>query len=123
MREGYTIIRTGGRHMADNKSVLELNDENFNETISKGVTLVDFYAEWCGPCRMIAPTIGNLATKLANTAKVGKVDVDAAQDTTQKYGVMSIPTLIVFKDGTEVKRFVGVKDEATLENTVKSFLA
>lgn len=109
--------------MADNKSVLELNDENFNETISKGVTLVDFYAEWCGPCRMIAPTIGNLATKLANTAKVGKVDVDAAQDTTQKYGVMSIPTLIVFKDGTEVKRFVGVKDEATLENTVKSFLA
>ncbi|MFN4173929.1 MAG: thioredoxin [Parachlamydiaceae bacterium] len=109
--------------MADNKSVIELNDQNFNETISKGVTLVDFYAEWCGPCRMIAPTIGNLATKLANTAKVGKIDVDTAQDTTQKYGVMSIPTLIVFKDGTEVKRFVGVKDEATLENTIKSFLS
>lgn len=109
--------------MADNKSVIELNDQNFNETISKGVTLVDFYAEWCGPCRMIAPTIGNLATKLGNTAKVGKIDVDTAQDTTQKYGVMSIPTLIVFKDGTEVKRFVGVKDEATLENTIKSFLS
>jgi len=109
--------------MAESKNVLELNDANFNETISKGVTLVDFYAEWCGPCRMIAPTIGNLAEKLGNQAKVGKVDVDAAQDTTQKYGVMSIPTLIVFKDGTEVKRFVGVKDEATLENTVKSFLA
>lgn len=109
--------------MAEGKNIIELDDSNFNETISKGVTLVDFYAEWCGPCRMIAPTISNLASKLGAQAKVGKINVDNAQDTTTKYGVMSIPTLIVFKDGTEVKRFVGVKDEATLENTVKSFLA
>jgi thioredoxin 1 len=108
--------------MAD-KDMKHLNDEDFAKSIENGVSLVDFYADWCGPCRMIAPIIENLAKKFDGQALVAKVDVDQAQNVTGKYGVTSIPTLIVFKDGTEVKRFVGVKDEPTLESALKSFLS
>ena len=95
-----------------------LNDDNFQETIKQGVTLVDFYADWCGPCKMIGPLVEQLAVELDGKATIAKLDIETAQKTTSSFSVTSIPTIIIFKDGKEVKRFVGVKDKATLEAAI-----
>jgi thioredoxin 1 len=99
-----------------------LNDTNFKESVSKGVTLVDFYATWCGPCRMIAPIVEQLAEKVHGKAQIAKLDIDQAQQVTANLQITSVPTLIVFKDGQEVKRVVGVKDADYLLNLVQSYL-
>lgn len=99
-----------------------LNDENFEKTISKGVTLVDFYADWCGPCKRIAPVIEELASEMQGMATIAKLDIESAQSTTAAFQVMSIPTLILFKDGKEHKRIVGLTDKETLKNLIKSAL-
>lgn len=99
----------------------QLNDGNFQEEISKGVTLVDFYATWCGPCRMIAPIVEQLSTQFEGKAKIAKLDIDQASQTTSHLQITSVPTLIVFKDGKEVKRVVGVKDLDYLSNLVQSY--
>ena len=78
--------------------------------------LVDFYADWCGPCKMMAPIIGEIAEELQGKAKVGKINVDENQELAMKYEVMSIPTLIIYKNGKEAKRFVGVRDKKELLN-------
>lgn len=100
-----------------------LNDENFQTEINQGVTLVDFYADWCGPCRMIAPIVEELATEMSGTAKIAKLDIDSAQETTSNLGVTSIPTIILFKNGKEVKRVVGVKDKDTLKAMINAEIA
>jgi len=87
-------------------SVIHLENEDFNQIINSGLTLVDFYAEWCGPCKMLGPVIEEVASELSDV-QVIKVNVDEHSDIAQKYGVMSIPTLIVFKDGKEVDKSVG----------------
>ena len=99
-----------------------LNDDNFNETISLGVTLVDFYADWCGPCRMITPIIEELAEELHDKANIAKLDIETSQKTTSSLQITSIPTLILFKNGEEVTRVVGVKDKETLSQLVTSNL-
>lgn len=96
---------------------LNLNSENFEEEVlnSEQPVLVDFYADWCGPCKMMAPIIEELAVELKGKGKVGKINVDNSQDLAMKYGIMSIPTLIIFKNGKEFKRFVGVRDKKELK--------
>lgn len=104
------------------QSIPHLTDDNFQQTIAKGVALIDFYATWCGPCRMIAPVIEQLAGEFVGKATIAKVDIDQTQQTTNALQITSVPTLILFKDGKEVKRVVGVKDFDYLNNLVKEQL-
>ena len=105
------------------RKALEISDSNFNEIVSKNsVVLVDFWAEWCGPCRMIAPMIEELANEYNGKAVVGKLDVDNNQESSIKFGVRSIPTLLVFKNGELVDRHVGAVPKDTLSKSLDSNL-
>lgn len=104
-------------------SLKHLDDANFNSEIAQGVTFVDFYADWCGPCRMIAPIVEELATELNGVAKIAKLDIESAQTTTSNLGITSIPTMILFKDGKEVKRIVGVRDKESLKGMIQAAAA
>lgn len=95
--------------------VKHFDDANFDSEIASGVTLVDFYADWCGPCKMMSPIIDALSTELEGQVKIGKLDIEKAQKTTATFNVMSIPTVIVFKNGKEVNRVVGLRDKDTLK--------
>lgn len=97
-------------------------DENFNqEALSSDIpVLVDFYADWCGPCKMLAPTIEALAEDFEGKVKVGKLNVDDAPDTAQKYGVMSIPTLLYIKNGEVVNKSVGVVAKSEIEQVLNN---
>lgn len=94
--------------------VAEISDSDFDSTIASGVVLVDFWAPWCGPCQMMGPVLDAVAQKAEGKAKVAKVNVDENQDAAGKFGIQSIPTMILFKDGAEAKRFVGVQSEGDL---------
>lgn len=93
----------------DNGKIKKLSDQNFDHQIKNGITLVDFWATWCMPCKMMAPVLNNLSEELTGNASVGKLDVDQNKAASLKYGVRSIPTLVLFKNGKEINRFVGVK--------------
>ncbi len=88
-------------------SVLHLTEGAFDKAVGQGVSLVDFWAGWCGPCKMLAPTIEALGEQYEGRATVAKVDVDAEPELARRFGVMSIPTVVVLKDGQEVERTVG----------------
>ena len=96
----------------------ELTTATFEETINSGVTLIDFWAEWCGPCKMISPMIDELATEFDGKATVAKLNVDSEADIAFKYNVQSIPTLLVIKDGEETNRFVGVTSKSDLASAL-----
>lgn len=104
------------------EGVIHLDDANFKDEIATGITLVDFHATWCGPCRMITPIVEQLAGMVRGKAKIGKLDIDQASEVTGELQITSVPTLILFKDGKEVKRVVGVKDLEYLLNLVNSYL-
>ncbi len=101
-------------------SAITLTDSTFKATIAKGVVLVDFWATWCPPCRIQGPHVDQVAGLIGSLAVVGKVDVDANPVTAQAYKIESIPTLIVFKDGKEFKKFVGVTDPNVLLETLQA---
>lgn len=100
----------------------ELTDATFDEAIQSGVALVDFWAPWCGPCKMQGPIIEEVAKEFDGKAVVGKLEVDENPKAAAKYGVQSIPTLVVFKDGKEVERFVGVQDKDSLAATLNNHI-
>ena len=104
-------------------SVLELKQDNFEAAISENkVILVDFFAEWCGPCKMQTPVLHKVAEEYAGKIGFGAVNVDDSEDIAAKYGVQSIPTLIVFKDGEVAKRAEGMKNEAQLKEWLNEYL-
>ncbi len=102
-------------------SVKVFNEENFEEEVLKaqGTVLVDFYADWCGPCKMMSPIIDEIAEEGIENLKVGKINVDDNGSLAEKYNVMSIPTIIVFKNGNPVKGFVGVTGKEEIEAAIK----
>jgi thioredoxin 1 len=96
-------------------AVLHLTTDNFEEIIAEGKSLVDFWAAWCGPCRMLAPVIEELGEKYDGAVRVCKVDIDAEPELANRFGVLSIPTLIVFENGEEKAKSVGVQGQAAIE--------
>ena len=98
------------------------NVNEYDQTIKSGVTLVDFYADWCGPCRMLAPYIDQLSNEYEGKAKVVKVNVDNAQDVAFRYGISSIPTVIVVKDGKVVNSHVGFTTYDGLKEMIDAIL-
>ncbi len=99
-----------------------LTKENFNESVQSGVALVDFWAPWCGPCKMQLPIVEELSTELAGTATIAKINVDEEPELASQFGVMSIPTLILFKDGQPVDKMVGVQSKDALKNKIQGQL-
>jgi thioredoxin 1 len=104
--------------------ILHLSDSNFDEEIkaSDEPVLVDFWAEWCGPCKMIGPTLEEISKDFAGRLKVAKLNVDDAQSTAQRFEVMSIPTLILFKDGEPQVRLIGAKPKGALLEEISAYL-
>lgn len=99
-----------------------INKRNFDETIAHGVVLVDFFATWCGPCKMLAPVLDGLAKEFEGKVKIVKVDVDEDQDLAMRYNVMSVPTMILFKDGAVSKQLQGFKPQAELSKELNAAL-
>ena len=100
--------------VADHANVLTLTEQNFQQQTKNKVVLVDFWATWCAPCRMMAPVLNDVASDLSGNSKVGKVNIEQFQSLAQKFKVRSIPTLILFKNGIEINRFVGIKSKEFL---------
>lgn len=98
-------------------SVLKITSENYEEEVlnAKGRVLIDFYADWCGPCKMMAPVVEELAEEFAGKIKVGKVNVDNNQNLAMEYGIMSIPTLVILENGKQIKTLVGFRSKEELK--------
>jgi len=99
-------------------AIKELSDANFAAQVKSGLTLVDFWASWCMPCKMMAPILNEVADEIGDKAKVAKLDVETHRASSAKYGVRNIPTMILFRDGKEINRFVGVKTKSFLVNEI-----
>jgi thioredoxin 1 len=110
--------------MAENGSTFTVTDENFASEIegTNGLSMVDFWAAWCGPCRMVAPIVEQIATEYEGQIRVGKLDVDANQRTAVRFNVRSIPSILFFKDGQLVDTVVGAVPKPILERKVKELL-
>ncbi|MCK9314617.1 MAG: thioredoxin [Verrucomicrobia bacterium] len=104
--------------MAD--GIIDLTSENFNSTTSqKGVVLVDFWAPWCGPCKMLGPVLARVAAALKDKAVIAKVNVDENQELAAQFQVTSIPAMFIFKDGQPVKQLMGLKSEADITKAIE----
>jgi len=108
--------------VTNSKKILVLGNKNFKAASRKGVILVDFWAPWCGPCKMIAPVLNEIAES-QNEFRVGKVNVDHNQPLARKFKVRNIPTMLILKDGVEVRRIVGVKTKKAILKEVNAVLA
>lgn len=104
-------------------AIVQTSDSEFKNTIKEGVVLVDFWAPWCGPCKMIAPILEELSSKVGDQLTIAKINVDDNPATAREYGIMSIPTLMMFKDGVPSGSYVGLRPLDELEALVKEQLA
>jgi thioredoxin 1 len=102
-----------------NAKITDLTDKTFQHQIRTGITLVDFWASWCVPCKMMAPALNEIADEVSSNVKVCKVNVEQYQSLASKYGVRGIPTMLLFSNGKEVDRFVGVKTKDFLLNQIR----
>ncbi len=107
------------------EDVLKITDANFDAEVTKSKTpvLVDFWAEWCGPCRIMIPILDELAPAYKGKMKIGKLNVDDNQDAPAKFGVMNIPTMIIFKDGSETERITGALSKNDLQRKIDRILS
>lgn len=96
--------------MSAKGTIKHLTDGNFEQEVKSGVVLVDFHANWCGPCRMLAPVLEQVAKEIEGKASIGKVDIDSEQKTATRFQITSVPTMILFKDGEEAGRLIGLKN-------------
>ncbi len=106
-------------------AIVTISDQSFKsevESKDSGAVIVDFWAPWCGPCKMIAPVLEELNGELGDQLKVAKLNVDDNPESAARYGVMSIPTLIIFKDGTPVEKIIGFQPKEALKNVVNRYL-
>lgn len=99
-----------------------VNKDEFDAVIKDGVVLVDFFATWCGPCKMLSPVLEELSAEMEGKATIVKVDVDQSQELAMKFGIMSVPTMIIFKNGEAVKQLSGFMPKPQLENALNSVL-
>jgi thioredoxin 1 len=99
-----------------------ITKENFTENVAQGVSLLDFWAPWCGPCKMQLPIVEELSSELQGTATIAKVNVDEEPELASQFGVMSIPTLILFKDGQPVDKLVGLQSKESLKAKIQNQL-
>ncbi len=104
--------------MSEKKNIKVLTDGSFDKDIQKGVTLVDFHANWCGPCRMLAPVLEEVAKAIHGKASIGKVDIDTEQKIASQFQITSVPTMILFKDGKEVNRLVGLRNADAIKDFI-----
>ena len=104
------------------ENIVNLSSENFEQEVLKAETpvLVDFWAEWCGPCKMLAPVLDELAQEYGAKLKVGKVNIDHAKQLSVQYGIQSIPTLLIFKDGQVQEQHIGMKSKSVLKEALDS---
>jgi thioredoxin 1 len=107
---------------SETQGVLHLTNQNFDQTIQNGITLVDFFAPWCAPCKIMAPVIAQLAQEFAGRVKVGNVDVDINMQIAMRYQIQGVPTFGIFKDGKLVQRLVGAVGYQPLKNTLMQLL-
>ncbi len=104
--------------MSEKKNIKVLTDGSFEKDIQKGVVLVDFHANWCGPCRMLAPVLEEVAKEIHGKASIGKVDIDTEQQIATNFQITSVPTMILFKDGKEVNRLVGLREASAIKDFI-----
>ena len=103
-------------------NAVELNNENFEAKTAEGIVLIDFWAPWCGPCKMLGPVLDKVAEEVGSKATIAKINVDESPQLAQRFGVRSIPAIFILKNGDAVEQFVGVQDKQKLVSAIESAL-
>ncbi len=106
--------------VAKNEKIRDLNEKNFQQQLKNNISLVDFWASWCMPCKMMAPVLNELADEVGQDVRICKVNVEQYQSLASKFGIRGIPTMLLFKNGKEINRFVGVKSKEFLLEQIRS---
>jgi thioredoxin 1 len=104
--------------MSDKGLIKHFTDDTFKSDVHTGVVLVDFHANWCGPCRMLAPVLEQVAKEVKGRATIGKIDIDTQQKTASEFQITSVPTLILFKNGKEVNRLIGLRNAEAIRDFI-----